>query len=125
MSRGWALGSREFKETLLRDHALVADSRAWESLGKEEQRRLRWEHELAAGRKALGRAAEELSGGATAQPWKIALMVWVKERTQASNPWLGEKFSARAKYVSKLAAAGRRQRVVSRELAVLRGKGAT
>ncbi|HTB62206.1 MAG TPA: hypothetical protein VK737_01350 [Opitutales bacterium] len=58
-----------------------------------------------------------------AQPWKIALMLFLKERTQASNSWLAEQFGlTRPKYVSRLVSAARRQNPCSPELATLRGK---
>jgi hypothetical protein len=52
-------------------------------------------------------------------------MAWLKERTQASNSWLGEKFAERPKYVSNLVAQARQQKLPSHELAKLRGKEAT
>jgi len=50
-------------------------------------------------------------------------MLFLKERTQASNSWLAEQFGlTRPKYVSRLVSAARRQNPCSPELATLRGK---
>ena len=38
MSRGWAIGSGDFKAALLKDHALIATARAWECCGAQEIR---------------------------------------------------------------------------------------
>jgi hypothetical protein len=36
MSRGWALGGKEFKRTLLEEHSLPEETRAWESSGARQ-----------------------------------------------------------------------------------------
>ena len=125
MSRGWALGSQGFKEDLRKEHGLAADSRAWESEGKDEIQQARWTKLFQSGCKVLGRTEADLGCRPTAQSWKIALMLFMKERTQASNPWLAERFATQAKYLSRLVSAARRQDQLPAELAQLRAKCAT
>ena len=43
LSRGWALGSADFKQTLVKDSALAAESRAWGNEGAREIRQHAWE----------------------------------------------------------------------------------
>ncbi|PHX70443.1 MAG: hypothetical protein CK548_09325 [Opitutia bacterium] len=56
MSRGWALGTKDFKTALSKDHALAETSRAWEKSSVREMREARWEAALAAGLAALGKS---------------------------------------------------------------------
>jgi putative transposase len=46
LSKGWALGSAEFKAALVRDHALVANARAWEYAGATAMNEQRWRERL-------------------------------------------------------------------------------
>ncbi len=47
LSKGWALGSEEFKTALRKDHALVADRRTWDNRGAREIREAQWSEILA------------------------------------------------------------------------------
>jgi len=103
LSKGWALGSTGFKSALLRDHAVVALSRAWERAGAKEIQIEAWELLLGKALRALGRTADELESRPRAQPWKVALALLLKERSQASNPWLARRLCLGGpKYVSHL-----------------------
>ncbi len=46
LSRGWALGSREFKTSLVQDHKVAALSRAWETADAREIDELKWAYLL-------------------------------------------------------------------------------
>jgi len=91
LSRGWALGTREFKADLIKDHALLAASRAWESAGAREIRLLQWEACLQREFKALRRDLRQAAGEPKSAPWKAALAWWMKQRTQAGNRWMAEQ----------------------------------
>lgn len=120
LSRGWALGSTGFKAALIKDHALAATARAWESEGAKEVRQQSWEHACRLGLKALKRTVADLTSAPKAAPWKIALAIHLKERTQASNDWIGKRLSmGSAKYVSHLVSMARRPAARPRELAIL------
>ncbi len=126
LSRGWALGSRGFKEDLLKEHDPSATSRAWETGGKQEMQQAQWSKVFTLGCQRLGRKSSELLCGPAAQPWKIALMLFMKERTQASNTWLVERFGAvRPKYISRLVWKARHAELQPKELTQLREQVAT
>jgi putative transposase len=111
MSRGWALGTQEFKAALIKDHALLATSRAWETGGAKEIRMHEWEERLQLGLQALGRTQGEASGERKSAPWKAAVAWWMKQHTQTANRWLAEQLhmgrpEAVSVYVARLTKAG-------------------
>jgi hypothetical protein len=123
LSRGWALGSEGFKAALRQDHQLAADSRAWEGEGAREIREAQWESLLGKALQTLDRTEAELKDGPKSAAWKVALATFLKERTQASNPWLAGRLGfGRPGYASRLVSALRRQETVGRELNLLRAK---
>ena len=90
MSRGWALGTKDFKMALVKDHALAETNRAWEKSGVREMREARWEETLAAGLAALGQSHAAAVAERKSAPWKVALAAKLKETTQADNRWLAQ-----------------------------------
>jgi len=123
LSRGWYLGSRDFRAQLRQEQARVTKKRPWASDSKEKAEQARWNRILTAGRKALGHTAGEMTRRPATLPWKLALMAFLKESTQVTNGWLVQKFGlARAVYVSKLAANAKPSPEVVRLLAKLRLK---
>jgi REP element-mobilizing transposase RayT len=90
MSEGWALGTREFKAALIKDHALAAEARAWESAGAREIREVRWTEALDRCLRRLGRTEADVRKDRKGAPWKAAIALRLKETTQASNRWLAE-----------------------------------
>lgn len=126
MSQGWALGSEEFKAGLVREHALLALARAWEDKGAQEIRTLHWEDHCHRALRILGRSDRDLEQTGGCASWKAALAAFLKERTQASNSWLGRRLCiGSAKYVSRLAAAASSARPTLPELQTLRRHGET
>lgn len=121
MSKGWALGAADFKANLIKDHALVAQSRAWENEGARDIRERAWEELFRKAMGVLGRKERELGDGAKSASWKVAMAVFLKERTQVSNPWLAERLQiGRPMYVSRLVSAARHDPKGLRELVILR-----
>jgi putative transposase len=88
LSRGWALGGKEFKRALVEDHGLADEARALESVGAREARAIRWSTALGTGLKTLRRTVPELANDPKSAPWKLALAAWLKRHTDASNGWL-------------------------------------
>jgi REP element-mobilizing transposase RayT len=126
MSRSWALGSEDFKAKLIQDHALVASTRAWARQGAQEMREKAWNELTAWALRTLGRTEPELDSGPKSEPWKVAVALFLKERSQASNPWLARRLKfGRAKYVSRLVTAHPQRPEVLVLAQVLRGKWAT
>jgi hypothetical protein len=91
LSRGWALGSREFKTSLVQDHKVAALSRAWETAGAREIHELKWAYLLGIALRALQKKPEDLITSRKSAPWKLAIASWLKARSQASNPWLAQQ----------------------------------
>ena len=122
LSKGWALGSAGFKAALVRDHALVALSRAWETSGAREMRERNWEECYLQCLQKLNRNERDVLAAAKSALWKVAIAVVLKERTQASNLWLASRLNfGRAKYASRLVIASQRSPSPSAELTLLRG----
>jgi putative transposase len=121
LSKGWALGSAGFKATLIEDHALAATARAWETKGAQEIRQQAWETACRKGLNILQRVDSDLAAAAKAAPWKVGLAMFLKERSQASNHWLGERLKmGSAKYVSHLVSVMKHSAVQPGELLLLR-----
>jgi len=126
LSQGWALGSAGFKTALVQDHRVAALSRAWEQQGAREIREQGWERLCRQAMAALRRTDDELLVEMGCVPWKIALATLLKERTQASNRWLGGRLHIGcAKYVGRLIAEYQQTKPVPQLLAELRGLGET
>ncbi len=126
LSRGWALGSNGFKRELIKDHALVAATRAWERGGAEEIRASRGEDVLARALRVLRRTEAQLPQPPKSARWKVALATFLKQRTPVSNRWLAQRLGfGRPAYASRLVSAMRRQTPPPTELARLRVKCTT
>jgi putative transposase len=91
LSKGWALGSAGFKATLIKDHALAAETRAWENQGAREIREEQWRHELERCLGLLGKTMKDTRPERKSAPWKVAIAACLKQKTQASNGWLCEQ----------------------------------
>ena len=125
MCRGWALGSNDFRAALIQDHALAASARAWEVRGAQEVKEQGWEEMTAWALRQLGRSEEQLASVPKSAPWKVAVALFLKERSQVSNPWLAQRLKiGRPKYVSRLVTARPQRTAVVELAATLRGKWA-
>ena len=93
LSEGWALGSAEFKEELVEEHALAADARAWASEGARELREAQWTAALQTALRRVGRNRAEAGRERRSATWKLAVAAWMKSRTQVSNGWLSEQLA--------------------------------
>jgi len=100
LSSGWALGSDEFKEALIRDHNLVADSRAWEREGAKAVNEQHWANAL---QNACERVPQIMrQSRSKSAPWKVAIAAYLKATTDVSNPWLATQLDMGSPfYVSK------------------------
>jgi REP element-mobilizing transposase RayT len=88
LSQGWALGTRGFKAALIKDHALLAEARAWSTEGAQELRETRWMETLDRGLKAARKSLAEAKAESKSADWKLTVAAWMKQRTQAGNRWL-------------------------------------
>ena len=88
LSRGWALGSRDFKAALVQEHNLAADPRALEVLGAREVNEIRWTAGLQRALRAIGRTTPDARVAAKSADWKLAVAAWLKTHRDASNRWV-------------------------------------
>lgn len=93
MSRGWALGTKEFRQALIADHRLCAASRAWEVLGAKEIRHAQCAEVFARALRKLGKSAEHIRTDRKSAPWKVVVAAHLKTYSQASNRWLTEQLN--------------------------------
>jgi REP element-mobilizing transposase RayT len=126
LSRGWALGSDEFKRGLVAEHGLVGSSRAYAGEGSHEIKLARWEERLNWAMRVIGKDDSDLDRGPKSEPWKVAVAAFLKQTTQASNPWLAQRMRmGLPAYVSRLAGAAGREPKPSAELRKLRTNSET
>lgn len=100
MSKGWALGGKGFKQTLLQDQAVATVTRAWESQGVREVREAQWQAVLDGLRVQI--PMEQRQDQKKSAPWKVQLATHMKALTDASNGWLAAQLDMGSGfYVSK------------------------
>lgn len=91
MSRGWAVGSQDFKAALLEEHDMVAQSRTSDSTGAAQVREMRWENALLRCLVRLKIREDAMAKYRKSTPWKIAIAAWMKAQTTATNGWLSAR----------------------------------
>ena len=107
LSKGWALGTKDFKAGLVKDHALAASTRAWASAGAREIREQQWEERLTAFLKKAGKSLEQARSDRKSAGWKVVIADQMKRAVQPPNGWLASRLSmgsgrAVSQYVGKL-----------------------
>ena len=95
MSRGWALGTKDFKRSLLKSEGLLKDGslRALKLEGRElaEANTLRWESLLEKGLSILGKTLAEARNERKSAAWKVWIARVLKTQTSAPNVWIAER----------------------------------
>jgi len=93
MSKGWAVGDKEFKKELMVAHGeMRATARRGDS-GPRELSMEHWEEKVAACLAALGKNAADVAAAAKGVGWKVAVAATVRGSTTASNPWLAQRLN--------------------------------
>jgi REP element-mobilizing transposase RayT len=123
MSRGWALGGEGYKRALLRDHQILAESKAWENTGAKEVRELHWQAALERMLQKLKLDPERSRSDRKSADWKIAVAAQLKATTNVSNGWLAEalrmgKPGSVSIYVSQVRR-GKARAAVQRQIQIL------
>jgi putative transposase len=93
LSRGWALGSDDFKAELIEEYGLLPEARAWEASGACDVREERWAAALRLALAAVGRTSDDAFSDRKSAPWKLAIAAWLKTRTLVRTRWLAEALS--------------------------------
>jgi putative transposase len=112
LSRGWMIGSDEFKKRLSQQHQQVSAARSWKNPDARKEREARWSAALAA---LLGTVPDsQRADPRKSASWKVAIAAQLKATTDVSNAWLAEKLSMGSPiYVSKHVGLARRGIYVS------------
>lgn len=110
MSRGWVLGTAEFRADLVAEHreaaALLNDGYSDAGERREEVLALRLKQLLS----AVGKGEKDLRSQPKSAPWKVALAAEMKARTTATNSWLARALHMGSPFrVSRLTSAARPQ----------------
>ena len=106
MSKGWALGGKEFKKALFNDEKHL---KACLKTGVDEAREMRdtaWSYRLEGCCDALGKSADHIVNDLKSADWKVATAAYMKKRLLCRNGWLAERLSmgtesAVARYTSE------------------------
>jgi putative transposase len=90
MTKGWVIGSAEYKKEVLEQQSEVLKNRPGASSGLEPaQAQLWWAHAEALLAK-IGKSATDLERDGKSVPWKVALAAVMRTRTTATNRWMSE-----------------------------------
>jgi putative transposase len=93
MSKGWALGTKEFKSALVKDHAVAADARVWADGGIRELKETGWGVQLAECLRRAGKTLAEAAGERKSARWKVEIAGELKRTTQATNGWIAQQLN--------------------------------
>ena len=89
MCKGWAKGSKAFKQAVLDDCDDIPLKQLVESDAKE-MREPFWEHRLSQSLKCLGKTPPDLKADRKGAAWKVALARHLRESHLIPNVWLAE-----------------------------------
>jgi len=90
LCRGWALGSRTFKEELVGTSLPVGSVRHLEGADFQEANQVRWETMVKACMKSLGKTKADVQSDRKAAAWKVMIACFMKEHSSVSNVWLAK-----------------------------------
>jgi len=90
MCRGWAIGSDEFKQDMMRRYEERLLGTGAEASTRTEARLQVWSTTLNLALARLGKTPADASRDRKAAPWKVAIAAHLKTLTTTSNPWIAE-----------------------------------
>ena len=93
MTRGWAMGSQEFKQDAL-DRCQQQRLSGIVEAEASEMKEARWEHGLKFALRILEKQDADLAAEAKSAPWKICLARYLRERFLAPYRWLAPRLCA-------------------------------
>jgi len=112
MSRGWALGSREFKKSLVAEERQARVVLRQTQTDATEARELAWQSQVERCLKALGKGVQDVSRDRKSADWKVAVAGHMKANGLCTNRWLAKELNmgvefAVSRYVGEMAAGKR------------------
>lgn len=93
MSRGWSIGSREFRKDLLKNHKAYAAARALGDDGLAEAKEEALQGLLGLLLIRVGVARAQITEEGKFVEWKLAVAAAMKSRTTVTNAWLRENLA--------------------------------
>ena len=93
MSRGWIVGTKDFRQAMVKEHAQAAAAlnrgdRVMEIIAEGTL-----PDELAGWLRKVGRTREGIAAAGKSVPWKLAVAAAMKLHTTATNRWLAENLA--------------------------------
>jgi len=108
LSKGWVVGSPEFKKELIIEHRHLAAALERGDADDEELAVGMWESRVRCYLDALDKTDGDLANDSKGATWKVAIAMAMKTRTTASNPWLAERLVMGSPFrLSRLVSAAR------------------
>lgn len=107
MGKGWAIGSEEFKLSLIDDEKRMMAAIELGDADAREARELAWGKTLGRCLGFLGKNRVELDAGLKSADWKVAVAGYLKKKRLCRNGWLAERLamgseSGVSRYVSQM-----------------------
>jgi putative transposase len=90
MSKGWAIGSRSFKQELIKEHREATAVLKQTETESHELRQALWEDELTRLLHQVGKQRSDLIREGKSVRWKLVVASALKGRTTVTNRWLSE-----------------------------------
>ena len=104
LSKGWVVGTREFKGQLLKDQKQMAAALKLGSGSAKEARELVWAKRWKECMSILGKRKRDIAKDPKSAPWKAAIASHLKTRQLCRNGWIAEALQMGSESgVSKLA----------------------
>lgn len=88
MSRGWALGTKDFKKQLLISHTGNNPKNNWEGSDLEEANEIHCENIAERCLKALCKTSKDIRLDKKSALWKVGIAYYMKQNTAVSSVWL-------------------------------------
>jgi REP element-mobilizing transposase RayT len=126
MCQGWALGSKEFKKSILDDELSqkpLVDPK-FEGRDLSEVNELLWERLLEQCLEALSKTEQDIDADPKSAEWKVSIATILKKRTSAPNTWISQHLrmgvpQAVSRYSSALLAKPKRERKLLAKLTAI------
>jgi putative transposase len=97
MCRGWALGTKSFKQSLLGSEGLLQegslDGLQLEGQELHEANELQWEHQLERMLSVLQKDTRDILSDKKSAQWKVWIANVLKRNTAATNVWIADKLN--------------------------------
>jgi REP element-mobilizing transposase RayT len=90
MSSGWAIGSAEFKNSMIQKLTKLQKTKGWSANSRHELSELHWSKYLEEGKIHLKETTETSLSDKKSALWKLMLATWMRQQTSASNKWLAD-----------------------------------